>query len=335
MSDNSDRFPEPASNRPHMVLLGAGASLAALPNGDKCGRQLPLMNNLIEVLSLGPLLDKCGIPHNGVNFEALYSGLIMSGQNPDIVQAIEASVFDYFHGMRLPDSPTIYDHLVLSLRPKDYIASFNWDPFLLQAIERNYSALKTKPPHFCHLHGCVALSYCDLHKPMKVQRAGPPCRCCGGTTTATRLLYPVTQKKYNVDPYSAAGWHDVQMTLKNAYLLTIFGYGAPSTDVEAVSLLKQAWGDPTTRQFEEIEIIDIRNEDDLHTTWEPFIHTHHYEIHQSFNDSLIARFPRRSCEGFWNMSMQCINEKDYRAPRNLDFPDLWAWHQQLIEAEAV
>lgn len=333
MTNPGDGIPDPHVGRPHVVLLGAGASLAALPNGDKWGKRLPLMNNLIDVLGLGSLLDRHGIAHKGVNFEALYSGLVTSGQHPDVVQAIEASVFSYFHGMRLPDHPTIYDHLVLSLRPKDFIATFNWDPFLLQAIERNYTALKTKPPHFCFLHGCVALAYCDRHKPMMVQRDGHPCVRCGETMTPTRLLYPVTQKNYNADPHCVAGWHDVQAVLKHAYLFTIFGYGAPSTDVEAVSLLKQGWGDPTGRQFEETEIIDIRGEDDLLATWEPFIHTHHYGIHQSFYDSLIARFTRRSCDGFWNMTMQCIFEKGIPVPRHLDFPELWDWYKPLIEAE--
>ncbi len=37
--------------RLHVVLLGAGASLAAFPNGDRLGRTLPLMKNLVEVLT--------------------------------------------------------------------------------------------------------------------------------------------------------------------------------------------------------------------------------------------------------------------------------------------
>jgi hypothetical protein len=36
---------------PHVVLIGAGASKAAFPNGDAYGRKLPLMNELTDVLS--------------------------------------------------------------------------------------------------------------------------------------------------------------------------------------------------------------------------------------------------------------------------------------------
>ncbi|MCD6358990.1 MAG: hypothetical protein J7L90_03460 [Dehalococcoidia bacterium] len=38
--------------RPHVVILGAGASLAACQNGDKNGSKLPEMRNLIEIVGL-------------------------------------------------------------------------------------------------------------------------------------------------------------------------------------------------------------------------------------------------------------------------------------------
>jgi hypothetical protein len=38
--------------RPHVYILGAGASYAAFPRGEKTGRKLPLMNNLVEILQL-------------------------------------------------------------------------------------------------------------------------------------------------------------------------------------------------------------------------------------------------------------------------------------------
>lgn len=56
-------------------------------------------------------------------------------------------------------------------------------------------------------------------------------------------------------------------------MVTIFGYSAPKSDIEAVGMLKSAWGDPTERALEEIEIIDLRPEDELYSSWEEFIHT--------------------------------------------------------------
>jgi hypothetical protein len=36
----------PFAGRPHVVILGAGASVAAFPGGDRYGRLLPVMDNL-------------------------------------------------------------------------------------------------------------------------------------------------------------------------------------------------------------------------------------------------------------------------------------------------
>jgi hypothetical protein len=45
---------------PHIVILGAGASIAACPQGDRNGRTLPVMNNLIDVVGIGDLLTVGG-----------------------------------------------------------------------------------------------------------------------------------------------------------------------------------------------------------------------------------------------------------------------------------
>lgn len=51
----------PADCRPHVVVLGAGASLAAFPNGDAQGRRLPLMRDLAELIGLAPVFTSAGI----------------------------------------------------------------------------------------------------------------------------------------------------------------------------------------------------------------------------------------------------------------------------------
>ncbi|MBS3101438.1 hypothetical protein J4204_04850 [Candidatus Woesearchaeota archaeon] len=39
-------------NRPHVVVLGAGASRATCPDGDKNGKKLPLMSDFVKILGL-------------------------------------------------------------------------------------------------------------------------------------------------------------------------------------------------------------------------------------------------------------------------------------------
>lgn len=46
------------SLRPHVVLLGAGASRAALPRGDRLSRPIPLMHDLVGILNLRPTIER-------------------------------------------------------------------------------------------------------------------------------------------------------------------------------------------------------------------------------------------------------------------------------------
>ena len=42
---------------PHVVILGAGASRAATPQGDRKGQTLPVMNDLVQTVGIGKLLE--------------------------------------------------------------------------------------------------------------------------------------------------------------------------------------------------------------------------------------------------------------------------------------
>ena len=132
--------------RPHVVILGTGASRATLPDGDKNGRKVPLMNDFVEVLNLSEILNKTNIDFEKMNFEDIYDQIYSDIKYSTIRQEIEVVIYDYFSSLELPDTPTIYDHLILSLREKDVIATFNWDPLLTQAYRRN--AKKVKLPRF-------------------------------------------------------------------------------------------------------------------------------------------------------------------------------------------
>src|ERR1700686_4252727 len=87
----------PRHMRPHVVLLGAGASRASFPDGDAHGKPLPLMDDLVETLGLQPLLDEAGpVIGSERNFEAIYSKLLTSQEHSSIAVRIEHRVHDYF-----------------------------------------------------------------------------------------------------------------------------------------------------------------------------------------------------------------------------------------------
>lgn len=319
------------AKRPHVVIVGSGASLAAFPNGDRNGKRLPIMRDFACTLELETLLDSNGIPPPYEDFEGLYTVITRNPDKKELARTIEQRIDEYFSSLELPDTPTLYDHLVLALRPKDVIATFNWDPFLWRASERN--AHFAKPPRLIYLHGNVAIGFCSEHR-IKGQRNGK-CPCCGKTFQASRLLYPVAQKNYNSDGFLSAEWEGLKQALRSAFALTVFGYGAPKTDIEAINLMRFAWGKPEGRELEETEIIDIKSEESLVQAWSDFIHTHHYRIHSCFYDSLMARHPRRTCEALWACLMECQFLEGENFPRQVLFDELYRWLRPRIGAERI
>jgi hypothetical protein len=289
------------------------------------------MKDLVQVIGLEPIFVEKGIAGPYDDFEALYSGLLSSDDQRDLLQELERAVYDYFAALRLPDGPTLYDHLVLSLRPKDVIASFNWDPLLWQALCRN--AEFARGPSVLYLHGNVAVGYCTNHEPATLTSWGARCSSCDERAKPSRLLYPVNQKRYTDDPGIAACWRALARYLEDAFLLTIFGYCAPTTDAEAVDLMKQAWGDPKRRELEQIEIIDIRKKKDLFDSWRPFICSHHYHVVSDFYDSMIARHPRRSVDA--KISTYILGEPptDRRLPERADWETLRTFFRPLLDQE--
>jgi hypothetical protein len=56
---------------PHVVILGAGASIAStIRNPEKNGKPLPGMPNLVETLGLESIINDHGVVYEGQNFEA-------------------------------------------------------------------------------------------------------------------------------------------------------------------------------------------------------------------------------------------------------------------------
>lgn len=330
MTPQEKEITDISMGRPHVVILGAGASLAACANGDACGNYLPLMNNLIDVLDLKPILKKYNVNFSSNNFEEIYGNLYEDDKNKELVTVIEDRVWRYFSRLSLPSYPTIYDYLVLSLRNKDIIATFNWDPFLYTAWGRNYKVASL--PHIVHLHGTVAMGYCQKDK-VKGSIHGR-CSKCGEKYTPSKLLFPIKKKNYTDKDFINSEWATLKECLKYAYMLTIFGYGAPTSDVEAITLMKEAWGPVEKRNLEEVEIIDTKPEAALEETWKDFKHTHHGHIIDSFYRSYIAQYPRRTCEALWSSCIDCNPYNDNNIPRDLSFEELYKWYEPLLKAEA-
>src|ERR1700691_42003 len=80
--------------RPHVVLLGAGASKAALPDGDKHGKPLPLMRDVTEDLALADLFPGDLQALASDDFEAAYFELVERG-DPSVAE-LDDRIANYF-----------------------------------------------------------------------------------------------------------------------------------------------------------------------------------------------------------------------------------------------
>lgn len=319
------------NHAPHVVLLGAGASIAAYLHWGRKGPQLPSMQDLIEVLSLRAVIEDAGYSAAGLNFEAFYDDLSSSGKNEELRAIIESRVYDFFSTLALPDEPTIYDYLVLSLREKDIIATFNWDPFLLQAFMRNEVVTKTRRPRITFLHGNVKVGICGACEVAGVN--GRRCSRCGMLLESSKLLYPVKHKNYSDDPFIKTEWEVLRNKLNRAYFLTIFGYSAPTTDVEARSLMLEVWKANSSLELAEVEVIDIRSRDDLEVTWHDFFFSHHYMTAKDIFRSYLFTHPRRSCDAFAAATLMCEPWHDNPFPKFKTLHELQEWVAPLIAEE--
>lgn len=320
----------------HLVILGAGASIASsYRNPEANGLKLPSMNDLPKVIDMSNILSQ--LPHEILcdNFEELYGNIYEWDSNSKYLREINDRIYAYFSSLELPQEPTIYDYLIMSLRDKDVIATFNWDPFLFQAWWRNY--LHGSSPGLLFLHGNVAIGYNDEIK--EIGWAGSIGNRTHKYFEPTKLMFPIKHKNYASDTYIKDAWSRFEKCLQNAQRVTVFGYSAPKSDVEAISAMQKAWGTPEERNLEQFELIDIRQEDEVRESWDGFIHTHHYDYCTDFFQSSLALYPRRSFEAYMMQCFPITPEETFveavPIPQNdiHTFDEMWEWYKPLIECE--
>lgn len=321
--------------RPHVVILGAGASCATIPHGDKNGRVISAMSGFLNKLGLEDLLSEITLITTSDNLEDIYMELeersVTEPQCKIVKLKIEEIVREYMEQYKLPDNPTVYDFLILSLTRKDMIATFNWDPLLLQAYVR-VKQITNNLPNLAFLHGNVAVGYCEEDNIWG--NVGYPCRC-GKPFKPMNLLYPIKNKDYITDIAIRKSWKILSNALEKAYMITIFGYSAPKSDVEAIELMQKAWGHNSEREFEEIEIIDIMDEEKAVDSWSDFIHTHHYSYHTNFFNTTLGKFPRRSCEVTFDRTMNINFQRSHGFQPDMDFNDIESHLSELLNDENI
>ena len=205
------------------------------------------------------------------------------------------------------------------MREKDCIATFNWDPLLVQAYNRSLKYTKNLP-RLLFLHGNVSISYCEKcgrYSPTLLER----CPQCSHKMKVSPLLYPIENKNYSDNLFIEGQWDTLISYLEKAGMLTVFGYSGPKSDAKALELMHNAF-DNYSQRINQLEIIDVKKESELKNVWKEFAKptNYHYHICSSFFESSIAEYPRRSIEGYdnryikgcWNRSTQQLIENAER-----------------------
>ena len=284
--------------RPHLVILGAGASKDATPDGDANGKPLPVMSEFISTLNLTDYIGRIeGVPKTD-NIEDVYSWLANQEQFAEERFVVENEIREYFSNITLPNTLTKYDLLVLSLRQKDCIATFNWDGLLVQAYQR-MQKITSDLPQMVFLHGNVEVGYCPKCNTYGYWFA--KCHKCGEQLREVPLLYPVKNKNYQKDEFISEQWNILDDYISKAALITIYGYSAPKTDIEAINIIKKAFARlGTPRYFDIVEIIEHPKFDtkNISEAWLDLseMARDHLELRRSVFDSYMFKNPRRSLE---------------------------------------
>ena len=316
---------------PHLVILGAGASKAAFPNGDGRGVSVPLMTDLDDVAGnvWWSLVREADVPRT--TFETRYAWLKQAGRFGDRLAEVEAELAEHFRKMTLPEVPTIYDHLVLGMRAQDTIATFNWDPFLLLTYQRHVQRFgRSRLPDIRFLHGSVLYATCGQHDVLGI--AGMNCTHCGQALRSVGPVYPEERKDYVSDPLLRREWRVVQRQLRSAFHLTIFGYSGPETDVEARQMLRQAWS-PDDRTTGHLEVLDLVGRAELEERWRKFIPFSHLLANSKWENCSIARWPRRTMEWKWMASLKGTPTEDLGPCRAGSLAEVQGWYCRISDFE--
>lgn len=285
------------------------------------------MADLVRELALEDVVRQSGHDPAG-NFEKIYSELYAGGDTATI-KVLDEATREYFDKVELPERVTVYDYMLLAMRPKDMIVSFNWDPLLPQAYRR-WRHLGPVLPEIVFPHGNV-----DLAVDVVGKRSRFACDVPSADTSFSpcRLLYPVEKKNYNDDRFIADQWARATDRLGDAYYVTAYGYSAPKTDVEARQLLLNAWTNNPTFSLGQFDVVDIREKEDLAASWSEFILRTHGGYSKDVMHTFPMRYPRRTCEAFAFMTLQSQPWSEAAYPSFRDLDDLERWVVPLIEEE--
>ena len=282
----------------HLVILGAGSTIATIPNGDKNEEFSYTLANLLNDRCFTSFVKKAqakGFQTSDV--EDLCNQLYK--EDKPLYDEFESLVHTKYASLELPDEFTILDRLVLSLTPNDAIVSFNWDDLVIQAYQRMSKYVPEEMrPILAFPHGNAQAVYNNKHYTSK--------RIVTNTSWFdSPLNMPVNEIDYKSDIFIGSQWKILDFYIRNAQMITFFGYRGPSSDEQDLQHLDGLFA--KNEICDKIEIIDK----DLESAMKVATRLERFKMQSNwlypcadFWHSTIAKHPRRtlSAIGNWNYS---------------------------------
>lgn len=284
----------------HLVILGAGSTIATIPKGDKNGEFSYTLDNLLNDKCFASFVEKVqALDYQIDDVEALCNQLYK--ENRPLYDEFESLVRKKYASLELPDGFTILDRLVLSLTPNDAIISFNWDDLVIQAYQRMSEYVPEEMlPILAFPHGNAQAVYDNKHYTSK--------RIVTSTSLFdSPLNMPVDEIDYKSDVFINSQWHILDFFMRNAQMVTFFGYRGPDSDEQDLKHLDELFA--KNEICDKIEIIDKDQESAVEVAkrLERFKMLPNWLYPcADFWHSTIAKYPRRTLSVLdnWNYSVR-------------------------------
>lgn len=278
----------------HLVILGAGSTIATIPNGDKNGEKAYTLSNLLQdpaFASFVKVAQQKGYRTDDV--ENLCKRLYQ--EDRELYNEFEALVRAKYARLELPEDFTILDRLVLSLKADDAIVSFNWDDLIIQAYQRMSIFVPDKQlPILAFPHGNAQAVYNKKHCTSKRI-------VTGNYWMDSPLNMPIDETEYKSDLFIKSQWHILDFYMRNAQMVTLFGYSAPASDEQDLLHLRELF--EKNQICDKIEIIDdgIKNAERVAENIKDFrMQDNWLYLCGDFWHSTIAKLPRRTLSALVN-----------------------------------
>lgn len=283
----------------HLVILGAGSTIATIPNGDKNGEESYTLANLLKDKTFTSFLEKVQGNFSANDVEDLCKQLYK--EDRPLYYEFESLVRKKYARLELPEEFTILDRLVLSLTPNDAIVSFNWDDLVIQAYQRMSEYVPEEMlPILAFPHGNAQAVYNNKHYTSK--------RIVTSTSWFdSPLNMPVDEIDYKSDVFINSQWHILDFFMRNAQMITFFGYRGPDSDEQDLKHLDELFA--KNEICDKIEIIDK----DQESAVEVAKRLERFKMQPNwlypcadFWHSTIAKYPRRTLSVLdnWNYSVR-------------------------------